>query len=47
MVCLEVIYLLSKNEHPEVFAEEFDYVECVCKAWPVARESRRNATVVS
>ncbi len=47
VVCLKVVYLFSKNKHPEIFAEKFDYVKCVCEAWPIPGESMGNTTVVS
>lgn len=36
VVGLEVVDLLLEDESPEVLAEEFDDVECVVEAWPVA-----------
>ena len=39
MVRFQVVDLLAEDEHPEVFAEEFDYVESVCEAGSVAGES--------
>lgn len=47
VVCLEVIYLFAEDEHPEVFAEEFYYVEGVCEARSIAGESMRGVQQVS
>ncbi len=41
MVCFEVINLLSEEDGPEVFAEEFDDVQVVDEAGTVAGESGR------
>ena len=38
MVCFEIVDLLSEYNSPEIFAEEFDYVEVVGEAWTVAGE---------
>jgi len=39
MIRLEVVDLLPENDRPEVLAKEFDHVEGVGKAGPVAGES--------
>lgn len=39
MVGLQVVDLFAEDELPEVFAEEFYYVEGVCEAGAVAGES--------
>lgn len=39
MVCLEIVDLLPEENCPEIFAQEFDYVEVIGKTRTVARES--------
>jgi hypothetical protein len=38
VVGLEVVDLFPEDEHPDVFAEEFDHVQGVDEAWAVAGE---------
>lgn len=39
VICLEIVNVLAKDERPQVFAEEFDYVEGIVEAGSIARES--------
>lgn len=41
MVCLEIVDLLPEENCPEIFAQEFDYVEVIGKTRTVAGESTR------
>lgn len=41
MVGLEVVDLFAEDEHPKVFAEEFDGVEGICEAGAVEGEPVR------
>lgn len=41
MVGLEVVDLFAEDEHPKVFAEEFDGVEGICAAGAVEGEPVR------
>ena len=36
MVCLEIINLLLEQQHPELFANELDYLHVICQAWQVS-----------
>ena len=39
MICLEIIYLFLETDGPKIFAEKFDDVEIVYKAWSVSGEA--------
>lgn len=39
MIRLQIIDLFPENKHPEVFAEEFYYVEGICESGSVFGES--------
>ena len=47
MIGLEIVDLLLEEDGPEVLAEEFDHVEIVEKAGPVAGESGKTQLHVS
>lgn len=39
MVSLEVINLLSKDQHPQVLAKELNHIQRIREPWPISRES--------
>ena len=41
MICLQVINLLPENQRPQILAQEFDHVQCLCKSRSIPRESNR------
>ena len=35
VVCFQIIDLLPKYQHPQVFAKKFDNVKCIDESWSV------------